>query len=146
MKLISLISFLVLLIFEGASANEEYFKKSVLLALKEKNGQVTSQIQTMEKKGKITFDDKYSFSPDISENVLSINDEPLFKSIYLNSSEFYVILIKSRICISQSFNYSKIQNLNDIAPIEAFNKNLNYSVLGKFENQFIDIHFKSIIS
>ena len=139
----SLVGFLLLLLNQTVVASdEEYFKKSIFNALRDRNGQFSSENEIHQlvdnyfkpENGTLTWilNDKYSFKLNIGENVLTmVRFNESRKAIYLKSEEVYILDKPSKDCLS--LPYSKAWKSFISVPNIIFNQNNEtYKTLGEF--------------
>lgn len=141
------ISFLLLfLVFQNVrSENEEYFEKSIIRALKDKNGHFNSEIVYV-LFGNKTVREKYSFSQKSGEHFEG-SEYDSYKTLYLNSTEIHTYSEKFNFCHSSKFNNYSVRNaFYSWGPTIIFNKTFTYTFLGKFKfNFFLNSNQLSLI-
>lgn len=123
---------LVLIAYQPASANEEYFKNSIFKALKEKNGQFSSEYKAFIAPNQtMLVDDKFSFKLNVHDLVAKAGNY-VDRFLFVNTSEVYTINERTRDCSSESFNKTILKNcLVSLAREEVYNAELDYKVFGK---------------
>ena len=123
----------VLVAYHPAKGDEEYFKKSIFKALKEKNGQFSSQYDATKENRTFFIDDKYSFK--LNAHELAVSSAFFFdhRLLFVNSSATYFINERTRSCSTNAFNKTQVKHfLSNIAKEEVFH-NMDHNVFGEFE-------------
>ena len=124
---------IVLVAYQPADASEDYFKKSILKALKEKNGQFSSRYKATaaSKNRTILVDDKFNFKLNVQAMTIKSN-AMTSRFLLVNSSEVYIVDERTRECMSSSFNKTMLKRfLAKIAKDEVYKPELDYKIYGK---------------
>lgn len=121
----------VLVAYQPVKGDEEYFKKSIFKALKEKNGQFSSIYEATKANRTMLIGDKYSFKLNVHDLAVRANHFRR-RFLFVNSSATYFINEHAKNCSSKAFNKTLVKHfLSNIAKEEVFH-NMDHNVFGKF--------------
>ena len=122
----------VLIAHQAVGGNEDYFKNSVFKALKEKNGQFSSQYKAFSSPNQtMLVDDQFSFKSNVHALFARAGNYSE-RFLFVNVSEVYTMNERTRECTSNAFSTATLKYfLFNLAKEEVYNSNLNYRVFGE---------------